>query len=218
MYKGILFDFDGTLARTMEDNLEAWRAVTKGYGIDLKGDDYFPFEGLPMKEVAARFFTSKGLTPPDVKDLVAQKDEWYLKHHQFSFYPGVEDLINSLARAKVPLGIVTAALRDRLERTVPQEFLEKFTTVLTGNMIERGKPFPDPYLAGARALGLDPQECIVVENAPLGIEAAKSAKAYCVAVCTTLARKYLTAADDIVDRFEDLRSVTVIRSMLFSQR
>jgi len=216
VYRGILFDFDGTLACTMEDNLEAWKAVTKKYGIDVKPDDYFPFEGLPMNEVAARFFTVNGLTPPDVSELVALKDEWYLEHHRFSFYPGVEDLVDSLVQATVPLGIVTAGLRDRLERTVPGDFLAKFATVVTGDMTHRGKPYPDPYVAGANAMGLDPKECIVVENAPLGIQAAKSAQSYCIAVCTTLERGYLIGADDIVERFEDLRRVPVIRGMLLS--
>ena len=214
MYRGILFDFDGTLARTMEDNLEAWRAVTRKYGIDLKPDDYFPFEGLPMTEIAARFFTMNGLNPPDVAQLVKLKDDWYLKNHRFSFYPGVEDLIDSLAQAKIPLGIVTAGLRDRLEKSVPGDFLENFTTIVTGNMTQRGKPHPDPYLTGAGALGLDPQECVVVENAPLGIESAKRAGTYCVAVCTTLERGYLTGADEIVERFDELRGLSVIRGML----
>jgi beta-phosphoglucomutase len=214
MYRGILFDFDGTLARTMEDNLEAWRAVTKGYGIDLKADDYLPFEGLPMKEVAAHFFTINGLAPPDVVELAKLKDEWYLKHHRFSFYPGVEELVDSLAHGRVPMGIVTAGLRGRLEKSVPGDFLEKFTTIVTGNMTQRGKPHPDPYLAGAGALGLNPEDCVVVENAPLGIQAAKSARSYCIAVCTTLGRGYLTEADEIVERFEELSGLSVIRGIL----
>lgn len=213
-FKGILFDFDGTLARTMEDNLEAWRAVTQAYGIELKPDDYFPFEGLPMQEIAARFFRMNNLPAPDVAELVKLKDEWYLKNNRFSFYPGVEELIDVLAEGKVRMGIVTAGLRDRLEKSIPGNFLGKFTAVVTGNMALRGKPHPDPYLKGADELGVDSEECIVVENAPLGIQAAKSAKSYCVAVCSTLHRRYLTEADEVVDRFEDLRGLPVIRRML----
>ena len=213
-FRGILFDFDGTLARTMEDNLEAWRAVTQTYGIELKPDDYFPFEGLPMQEIAVRFFRMNNLPAPDVDELVKLKDEWYLKNHRFSFYPGVEELIDVLAEGKVRMGIVTAGLRDRLEKSVPGGFLRKFTAVVTGNTTLRGKPHPDPYLKGADELGVDSEECIVVENAPLGIQAAKNAKSYCVAVCSTLARGYLSEADEVVERFDDLKELPVIRRML----
>ena len=213
-FRGILFDFDGTLARTMEDNLEAWRAVTQTYGLELKPDDYFPLEGLPMQEIAARFFRMNNLPAPDVGELVNLKDEWYLKNHRFSFYPGVEELIDVLAQGKVRMGIVTAGLLDRLEKSVPGAFLRKFTAVVTGNMTPRGKPHPDPYLKGADELGVDSQECIVVENAPLGIQAAKNARSYCVAVCSTLDRRYLSEADEVVDRFEDLKELPVIHRML----
>jgi beta-phosphoglucomutase len=215
-FGGVLFDFDGTLARTMEDNFEAWRAVTRRYGIELEPDDYYPFEGLPLKEIAARFFRVNSLPAPDVAELVKLKDAWYLENHRFSFYAGVEELIDALARGQVRMGIVTAGLRDRLVKSVPHDFLEKFTAVVTGDMTERGKPHPDPYLRGAKGLGLKPEACIVVENAPLGIQAAKKAEAYCVAVCSTLDRRYLSEADEVVDQFTDLEDLPVIRCMLVS--
>ena len=215
-FRGILFDFDGTLARTMEDNLEAWRAVIRSYGVELKPDDYYPFEGLPMQEIAARFFRMNNLPAPDVVELVKLKDEWYLKNHRFSFYHGVGELLDALAKRKVRMGIVTAGLRNRLEKSVPCDFLENFAAVVTSDMKLRGKPHPDPYLRGASELGVGAEECIVVENAPLGIQAAKSAKCYCVAVCSTLDRRYLAHADEVVDRFEDLKNLPVIRRMLAS--
>lgn len=215
-FKGVLFDFDGTLARTMEDNLEAWRAVTRKYGIDLSPEDYYPYEGLPMQEIAARFFSTRNLPVPDVTELLKSKDEWYLRNHRFAFYPGVEDLVDALAKGSVRMGIVTAGRPDRLVRSVPPAFLRKFTALVTGDMVERGKPHPDPYLRGARGLDVTPDSCVVVENAPLGIQAAKRAGCYCVAVCSTLTRRALSDADDVVDRFADLKELPVIRHILMS--
>lgn len=214
MFRGILFDFDGTLARTMEDNLEAWRAVTRRYGIELKPEDYYPFEGLPLQEIAARFFRTNNLPSPDVAELVKLKDEWYLKHHRFSFYPGVEEFVDFLVQGKVCMGIVTAGLRERLEKSVARDFLEKFTAVVTGDMTPRGKPHPDPYLRGASELGVRPEDCIVVENAPVGIESAKNAGAWCIAVCTTLDRSYLERADEVIDSFEDLKDSETIKQLI----
>ncbi|GAI93777.1 unnamed protein product, partial [marine sediment metagenome] len=110
-------------------------------------------------------------------------------------------------------GIVTAGLSERVHNSVPLKFLSKFDVVITGDKTIRGKPFSDPYLKGAEELGLKPEECIVVENAPLGIQAAKSAGAYCIAICSTLDRSYLEEADEIVEKFEDLNTLDFIKQL-----
>ena len=76
-----------------------------------------------------------------------------------------------------------------------------FDFILTGDEIERAKPDPEPYLTAARRIGLEPGECIVIENAPLGIEAAKAAGMQCIAVESTLKRDHLGSADYI---FKDI--------------
>ena len=65
---------------------------------------------------------------------------------------------------------------------------------MTADDVKRHKPYPDPYLAGARALGADPGACLVIENAPAGIQAAISAGATCYAVCSTLGPDHLHQA------------------------
>ncbi|MBM3835594.1 MAG: HAD family phosphatase [Verrucomicrobia bacterium] len=212
-HKGILFDFDGTLARTMEDNYRAWRAITKDYGLDLQPEDYYPYEGLRAEELVPWLFRSKPLVGADARTLSRLKDEYYLKHHQFSLYPGVERLVSDLKHHKVSLAIVTAGLRGRIEKSVPPAFLASFDTIITGEMTARGKPHPDPYLKATEQVGLEPSECIVVENAPIGVEAAKAAGCFCVAVCSTVDRKLLKRADAVVDSFRDISKLAVIQAL-----
>ena len=212
--KGILFDFDGTLARTMEDNLAAWRAVISDYGFCLQPEDYYQLEGLRLEEVAAALFRKQKLTVPDVRELARLKDEHYLKNHRFSFYPGVEVLVDLLELSRIPMGIVTAGVQERLRKSVPAPFLMKFQSIVTCDMTLRGKPHPDPYLRGAKELQLNPEDCLVIENAPLGIKAAKSANAYCIAICSTLRRALLDDADEIVSSFEDLLDLPIIQGLL----
>ena len=76
---------------------------------------------------------------------------------------------------------------------------------MTGDQFSKGKPDPEPYLKGAQALGLQPSECIAVENAPVGVESALRANIYCIAICSTVGRDVLIKADEILERFEDLR-------------
>ncbi len=80
--------------------------------------------------------------------------------------------------------------------------------------MSKGKPFPDSYIKGAETRGITPESCIVVENAPLGITAAKKAGSYCLAVYYTLDHKHLTDADEIVASFADLMSSSAIREVL----
>ena len=209
-----MFDFDGTLARTMEDNFEAWRSTLREYGLELKPEDYYPLEGLNVYELPDKLFAKFHQKPPSPKIVAQKKESYYLKNHRFSFYPGVEELIDFLRSRKVPLAIVTTGLRTRLDHSVPQGFLEKFNCVVTGEDTTEGKPSPAPYLKGAERLGVESQDCIVVENAPLGIESAKRAGAYCIAVTNTVGREYLGEADEIVENLQDLLKISKVKELL----
>ena len=122
--------------------------------------------------------------------------------------------IDTLVENQIPIGIVTAGQKTRILETVPGTVLGKFNTLVTGDMTKQGKPFPDQYLMGSASLGIAPEQSIVVENAPLGIQAAKAANAYCIAICSTLESLYLQEADLVVDSFEELPTLNVIGSLL----
>lgn len=198
----------------MEDNFEAWRLALREYGIDLKPEDYYPLEGLSVYELPERLFGRYHQKPPASKIVVEKKESYYLKNHRFSFYPGAEGLIDLFRSRKIPLAIVTTALRTRLDRSVPQGFLEKFNGIVTSEDTKEGKPSPAPYLKGAEKLGVQPGDCLVVENAPLGIESAKRAGAYCIAVCNTLSREYLSQADEVVESLRDLPGLSKVKQLL----
>lgn len=210
MLKGILFDFDGVLAVTMEDNYRAWTAVFKNLSYTVKADEYYLLEGMRMLDIAKKFCRAGGINEELAGDIVVKKDEYYARNHAFQFYPGVENSIANLKKAGIPMGIVTASGKNRLTTTVSPEFLGNFSSVITSETGGKGKPFPDPYRSGASELNLNPAECIVVENAPLGIQSAKSAGAYCVAITSTLPKKHLSGADKIIDAFTELERLEQI--------
>ena len=211
--RAVLFDFDGTLASTMEDHFRAWKAVMAAYGIDLKPEAYYLLEGLHVYELPRRLFGIYQHDVPDEAEVVRRKERYYLEHHRFMLYPGVEELIGRLRAKQVRLAVVTAGLPDRLKRSAPPSLLGQFDAIVTGDETE-GKPSPAPYLRGAEKLGVKPEHCVVVENAPLGIESAKRAGTYCIAICSTLSRHYLEQADEVVDAFEDLQASQAINALL----
>lgn len=216
--KGILFDFDGTLADTMEGHFLAWQAALGEYGISIEAGDYYPLEGMGLHEVARKFTKGPPWTGAAIDELVLKKKKYFVSRQSITFYPGVESLVSELKDRKVPMAIVTAGHLDQLRLSVPDYFLNHFDALVTGDLFSRGKPDPEPYLRGAERLGLIPEECIAIENAPLGVRSARRAKIYCIAICSTVNRNDLAEADEILEQFEDLRSSVKIRQILETKK
>jgi len=184
------------------------------YGVRLAPEDYYPLEGVRVRELPGRFFAKHGQPPRDERVIVEKKERYYLAHHGVAFYPGVEAFIRQLQVRRVPIAMVTTGLADRVKQSVPRGFLEQFGAVVTGDETSEGKPSPAPYRLGAKRLGVPPEACIVVENAPLGIESAKRAGTYCIALCTTLPRRELAQADEVLDAFDELREAPLVKQLL----
>ena len=212
--KGVLFDFDGTLADTMEGHYLAWKEVLGEYGFSIDASDYYPLEGAGLHEIARVFVKDFSWSEAAIKELVQRKKKYYVERQVVTFFPGVESLVSELKDQKIPMAIVTAGHLDQLRLSVPQYFLNYFNALIAGDMVARSKPDPEPYLLGAERLNLMPQDCIAIENAPLGIQSARRANIYCIGVCSTVNRNELEEADEIVTRFTDLRNSNTINKIL----
>lgn len=116
--------------------------------------------------------------------------------------PGVADLLGSLPVDR--WAIATSAPRAVAVARLDYLGLPTPPVLVAADDVARGKPAPDPYLLAARSLGYDPQRCLVVEDAPAGIEAAAAARAYVLAVATTHRQRDLQAADAVVAQPADV--------------
>ncbi len=214
MIKAILFDFDGTLANTMEDNYLCWKEAFNDEGIQIKREDYFPLEGASLKDVVITISDKYNLKNPLIEKLIKRKEDLFKKTYKFSLYPGVIELINILKEKKIITAIVSAAYRDRMFSTTPHDFLEKFNLIITSDQFEKFKPNPDPYLKAMERLNLKPNECIIIENSPFGIMSAKTSGAYCIAIASTMDKSFLKEADEIAENFEALKSSDKIKDLI----
>lgn len=197
-FKAVLFDFDGVLGRTMEDNYSAWKSSLADVGIPLAKEDYFLLEGISTRELARQMLEKHGKDTGLAEAVAKKKDQNYLNNNSFSLYEGAAETVRKVKDSGYKTALVTAASHGRLTKTLPATLLGAFECVITADKIARGKPFPDPYLAAAAELSVRPEECAVIENAPVGIQAAKSAGMFCVAITSTLDAKHLAKADRIV--------------------
>lgn len=203
---GVLFDFDGTLANTMQSHYMAWRVTLSKLDIKIEEDDYYPLEGMSMHSIARILSSQNSLSETEINQLVLDKKNYYISSLVDTLYDGVESLINNLSKKKIPIGIVTSSHADQLFTKFNKAFLNQFDVIVTGDQVDHGKPHPQPYLAGAKLLNLNPKECIAVENAPLGVSSAKSAGMYCIGISSTVSSTKLSEANEVISHIQYIES------------
>ena len=208
-YKAVLFDFDGVVANTMPYHVKAWQQAFEDYKIKIVADDIYFQEGQIANMIARNMAEAKGLSLDDqeIDRIVKNKREIYRQITRAKVYPETKEVVSQLKKMVIKLGIVTGSILPNMRVVTGEKFLENFDCIVTGDSVTNNKPHPEPYLTGAKKLAMKPGQCVVIENAPLGIKAAKAAGMYCIAVKTTIKNElYLKEADLIV---EDISKIPV---------
>lgn len=203
-FRALLFDFDGVLSSTHADNYAAWVHAFSAHGLEVNEEEYALLEGIRSCQMVPHFLRKNGIDEQKAPEIIALKNEYYAKHNTFALYPGIEELLGLLKQSGIKLGMVSGGSAHRLRGPACSHVLETFDVSITGDDCTETKPSPQPYLRAADALRMEPVDCLVVENAPLGIRSAKTAGMKCVAVCSTLERKHLCDADVIFDDIQEL--------------
>jgi beta-phosphoglucomutase len=137
-------------------------------------------------------------------DVVEAKARYYYQAVRIIFYDYFLEMLSHLKEKKVPMVVVTGGNKERVGKTIKEHLDGYFDDLVTIDDVKNGKPHPEPFLKGADKLGLKASECIVIENAPLGIKSAKAAQCLVIAIKTTLDEKYLNEADIICDTFRQV--------------
>lgn len=209
-YRGVLFDMDGVITETMPIHLEAWTRAFKPYGIDVEKMDVYAREGMTSKTMGKEIAEEKGkgLSRQDIENIVEEKGKIFngIATEKAKAYPGVPETLRMLRNNGIKVALVTGSRVSSVKSVMDRVGLSGcFDALVTGDDVEKGKPDPEPYTRGMEKLNVERLNCIVVENAPLGIKSAKAAGAgYVIAVKTTLDESYLKEADDIMPSFSDL--------------
>jgi beta-phosphoglucomutase len=205
-FKYVAFDMDGTLINSMELNYECWKSVLDEIGVSIQKNLYFKREGEKISSIINSVLDSQGIKS-DVKfieNLIAKKDNLFIELYHFNPYPFVEELIDFLKGNGVTLGIVTSGRLNRVQKILPQAFLNYFDVIISSENSDRGKPYPDPYLNFMYKINSNKVNTLTVENAPLGITSAKSAGFYCVGIASTVDGNLLKEADLVLKNIGEL--------------
>lgn len=201
MIEAVLFDFDGVIADTMSYHVKAWNKVFSKYNVQIDWIDVCLHEGRMAEDIGVRLAKQKGLllSESDLEALTRNKRSTYREITRATIYAGVVDAIALLKRKSKKVALVTGSILPNITPVVGEDFLDNFDAIVTGDSVKNTKPHPEPYLTASQKLGVEPKNCLVIENAPMGIQAAKQAGMYCVAVQTTIQDNlHLKEADLIV--------------------
>jgi beta-phosphoglucomutase len=190
----------------MEQHLEAWRHGFSRFEAMVSEEDFFLLEGRGVKSVVDTLVERYNIDSKFKDEIMKSKIDYYNSNFEPIFYDGIYALLDNLKSQNIQLGVVTGGMRDRVNEIIDRYFKNYFSTRITSDDVENTKPFPEPYLKGASMLDLPPEDCIVIENAPMGIKAGKEAGMYVVGITTTLDSKYLKEADVIVNSFDEVNT------------
>ena len=213
--EAVLFDMDGVIIDSeplwseAEKRLLARRNLTYSpslkaamMGRDAKGAVGFLIEHYGLIE-------SPGELIGERNQLIAELFKEHLKA-----IPGALEFVSSVITAGIVTGLVSSSPRLLMELA-----LEKlgaaglFALALSGDQVTRGKPEPDIYITAAERLGVEPEHCLVIEDAPHGVTAAKRAGMFCLAITTSVGVPELAMADKVVSGFEEV-DIQLLQSLL----
>lgn len=188
--KAVLFDMDGVLFDSMKWHAKSWYETMTEYGIDSTPDEFYQYEGmvgLNTIDLLVRREKGRPAKEEEKKAMYARKSELFGKYNDNSLIPYALDFAKRVSGQGSTCVIVTGSGQPSLLDRISSSFEGVFTRdkMVTAFDVKHGKPHPEPYLIGLQKAGnLRPNQAIVVENAPRGIEAAVAAGIFTIAINT----------------------------------
>ncbi|WP_338100760.1 HAD family phosphatase [Microbacterium excoecariae] len=181
--KAVLWDMDGTLVDTEPYWMAAETPLVERFGGTWTHEDALRLVGNSL-EGSARILQEAGVDMP-AQDIVEHLTDEVLRQmaeEGVPFRPGAQELLRELRAAGVRTAIVTMSRHRMAEKIAGLIPFDAFDAILGGDDVARPKPFPDPYLAGAAALGVDIADCVALEDSPTGLTAAVDSGAAAIGV------------------------------------
>jgi beta-phosphoglucomutase len=211
----VVFDLDGVLVDSYRAHFESWRRLYGELGIDYREDAFAADFGRTSRDILRRTLGA------DISEESIQRFDWQKESHyrdilreNFPAMDGAVKLIDALAADGFLLAIGSSGPRENIALSLEKLGRpEKFTAVVTGADVTRGKPDPQVFQIAASRLHVPAARCAVVEDAVHGVEAANRAGMASIGLTGTVGRDRLAAAKLVVDSLWEL-SPKVIRRLL----
>jgi HAD superfamily hydrolase (TIGR01509 family) len=172
----VLWDMDGTLVDTEPYWIAAETPLVESFGGTWSHEQALAMVGLGLDD-AARILQGAGVRMPE-QEIVAYLTADVMRRLTIDgipFRPGARELLHGLRAAGIPTALVTMSLRRMATTVIDLIDFEAFDVIVAGDDATRPKPFPDPYLQACAALGVQPADCVAIEDSPNGLRSAVAA-------------------------------------------
>lgn len=203
--KAALIDMDGVLYDSMKYHTLAWQQMISEQGIECTRDEFYLYEGMTGKATINLIFQrvyGRDATDEEVARLYSRKAEIFVEIGRKEMMPYADVMLAELYKHNIEKVLVTGSAQNSLITRIDEDYPLMFASDrrVTASDVKHGKPHPEPYLQGLAKAGVPPYEAIVIENAPLGVQAGVAAGCFTIAVTTgpISADKMIEAGADIV--------------------
>jgi len=200
----VLWDLDGVIADTGEYHYRAWQYVFGEKGVAFSKEDFMRHFGQ-RHDTIIKFALGDGLSTEEFDAVTEKKQQEYRRivAENIRALPGAIELIRSLNKNNIKTAIASSAPIENVDVIIKGLNIEDcFQAIASGMEVDEGKPSPQIFLLAAKKLGVEPGNCVVIEDAIAGVAAAKTAGMKCIAVTNSHPIDRLDKADVIVDSLE----------------
>jgi HAD superfamily hydrolase (TIGR01509 family) len=205
--RALIFDLNGTMINDMEFHIRAWTHILNE---DLKA-------GLTHEQVKSqmygknselfiRVFGEGKMTKDEMEFWSMEKEKRYQQEYRphLQLISGLDEFLKRAYEAKIPMGIGSAAIPFNIDFVLDQLSIRKyFSAIVSAEDVEISKPHPETFLKAARLLNTSPADCLVFEDAPKGVEAARNAGIPCVVLTTLHSCNDFPVSDHVVAFIKD---------------
>lgn len=203
----VIFDMDGVIVDGMPYHIKSWKEALSTIDMSVSDLEIYLMEGMTGRETMEIFVKKSNISISDetADKVIKLKRKIFNDIFNVTLIKGIKDFLLELKDRQYNLALVTGTRLEVVKKVLLAGLENIFEVIVTGEMVNKGKPDPEPYLKAVDELKATKEDCIVIENAPAGITSAKDAGLKCFAVQTSLSEEYLQDADKI---FKDINDVS----------
>lgn len=211
MAKAVIFDMDGVVVNSMQADYHAWEKIFKENSIAFSNDVFKSFLGMKSRDIIKRL-VKKEATDEEAISLEKKKEAYFLDcaKQELTEITGVTDLLKELQKQNIPTALATGGTQGKADFVLATLGLKNyFTAITTADNVSEAKPNPEIFLKSAQKLTVAPNDCVVIEDAQNGIQAAKAAGMKVIGITTTHTQEELSNADKVIDNYSQLSLETI---------
>jgi len=211
----VLWDMDGVIADTGNAHMRSWQEVFREKAITVSGEDFQHVFGM-KSDLILKYFFGREATPEEYDDITTRKEIIFRRNYRDHVkpFPGAIRLIKSIPATGIKQALVSSTPKENVDMILGAlGLVNYFSVILAGGDVTDGKPSPQGYLLAAQKFGVLPANCLVIEDAVVGVASAKAGKMKCLAVTNTNPAGELKDADMVVESLENV-DIKMIEKLL----